>query len=121
MEKYQEVMQNILDVMQEFGYKNYNKVAVEIYGKLTYLTEPQIRALQIIAAREARKSDKAFQEFAENVILYNGPRKGHKRDKSDRIIHIRKNGCLQSPFEDGFMNLCDDMAMHLIAYYHSNS
>lgn len=114
MEKYIEIKHEILRVMQEFGYKNYDKVAVEIYGKLTYLTESEIRALQIIAKRKAAESDEAYQEFCKNIIVYNGPHKGRKKDKSNRIMHFGKDGYFDNSFEGGFMDLCGKMSRELL-------
>jgi hypothetical protein len=89
------------------------KVAVEICGKLQYLTEREIRALQVIACRKALESEEAFDEFTSNVIVYKGRRKGHLRDKSSRIMHFQKNGKFEEPFDPGFFDVNDELAMTL--------
>ena len=53
-------------ICSKFNYCN--KIAAEINGKLLYLTEGEIRALQIVAKRKADESDDVF----ENLIIYYG-------------------------------------------------
>lgn len=103
----------IRKTMREFGHKT-EKVAVEMYGKLDYLTEREIRALQVIAKRKAEESDEAFKEFTDNVIVYKGRCKGHLRDKSSRIMHFRKDGKFSDEFDPGFYDVCCNLAFELL-------
>ena len=112
MDKF-EMKRLVRKTMREVGYTT-SKVAVEINGKLDYYTEAEIRALQVIARRKALESDEAFKEFTDNVIVYKGRCKGHLRDKSSRIMHFRKDGRFEEPFDPGFFSVCDDLAMLLL-------
>ena len=39
-----------------------NKAAVDVYGKIEYLTKDQVRALQIVAAKLANSDKEKFEE-----------------------------------------------------------
>ena len=45
--EYKEMRKQLMATMKEFGYK-YNKIAVELCGKVTYITETELRALQVM-------------------------------------------------------------------------
>lgn len=55
------------------GYGRVFKVAATIYGRKYLLDEYQVRALQVMCKRTAEKSDADWQEFVDNVIVYNLP------------------------------------------------
>ena len=111
MNKY-EMKRLVRQTLQEFGHTT-EKVAVEINGQLDYYTEREIRALQVIARKKAMESDEAFEEFCNTVTVYKGRHKGHKRDKSDRIMHFRKDGKFEEPFDSGFNNVIKKLVLAL--------
>lgn len=96
-------------ILREVGYKT-NKVAVEIYGKLTYMNEMQIVTLQVMAKRKAEESEEAFKEFTDNVIVYSGPTK--RRSKHTMIF--RKDGCFKNDFEKGFVDIVPALTMEVL-------
>ena len=102
----------VRQTLREFGHTT-EKVAVEINGQLDYYTEREIRALQVIARRKAEESDEAFEEFCNTVTVYKGRCKGHKKDKSDRIMHFRKDGKFEEPFDSGFNNVIKKLVFAL--------
>lgn len=75
-----------------------NKVAVDIYGKIEYLTKDQVRALQVVATKIANTDKQAFEEFKANVIVYSGRDITH----SSHVIHWTNEGYLEEDFEKGF-------------------
>lgn len=103
----------VTQTLREFGHKT-EKVAVEVNGRLDYYTEREIRALQLIARRKAMESDEAFEEFCNTVTVYKGRCKGHKKDKSDRIMHFTKEGKFKESFDPGFFSVNDDLAIGLL-------
>lgn len=107
-----EMKRLVRQTLREFGHKT-EKVAVEINGQLDYYTEREIRALQVIARRKAMESDEAFEEFCNTVTVYKGRCKGHKKDKSDRIMHFTKEGKFEEPFDSGFNNVIKKLVLAL--------
>ena len=95
-------------IMREFGYCK--TVAAEIRGKLLYLTEGEVRALQIMAKQKADESEEAFKEFCEEVVIYSGCK---KRSSKHRMI-FQKDGCFKNDFDKNFYNACVQMAIELI-------
>lgn len=95
--------------LREFGYKT-NKVAVEIYGKLYYLTEVEIRGLQVMAKRAAEKSDESFKEFTENVIVYSS----RYKSRAKHTMVFRKDGCFANDFEPGFEDMNDKLIFEIL-------
>ena len=79
----------------------HQKVAAEVYGKIVYLTEPEVRALQVLAKRKAEDSDEDFKEFTDNVIIYSHC---HKRRSKYKMI-FRKDGNFENEFEPGFFDV----------------
>ena len=75
-----------------------NKVAVDIYGKIEYLTKDQVRALQIVAAKLANSDAQKYEEFKANVIVYNGRDITH----STHVIHWTNEGYFKEDFQIGF-------------------
>ena len=94
-------------IMFKYGYSK--TVAAEIRGKILYLTEGEVRALQIIAKQKAKESEKAFKEFCEEVVIYSGCK---KRSSKHRMI-FQKNGLFENEFEKGFFSACGNMAIEL--------
>lgn len=95
--------------LREFGYKT-NKVAVEFYGKLDYLTETEVRALQVMAKRRAEESDEAFKEFTENVIVYSS----RYKSRAKHTMIFRKDGCFANDFEPGFEDTNDKLIFEIL-------
>lgn len=75
-----------------------NKVAVDIYGKIEYLTKDQVRALQIVATKLANSDAQKFEEFKANVIVYSGRNITH----STHQMHWTNKGYFEENFEKGF-------------------
>lgn len=96
-------------ILREVGYKT-NKVAVEIYGKLTYLDEAHIRALQVLAMQKAKESDEAFKKLTDNVVVYSGATKRRSR----HTMTFKKTGGFVEKFESGFVNVCTELDMKII-------
>ena len=80
-----------------------NKVAVDVYGKIEYLTKDQVRALQIVAAKLANSDMQKFEEFKANVVVYSGRDITH----STHQMHWTNRGhlgYLKEDFEEGFLS-----------------
>ena len=75
-----------------------NKVAVDMYGKIEYLTKDQVRALQIVAAKLANNDREAFEDFKNNVIVYSGRDITH----STHQMHWTNKGYFEEDFQTGF-------------------
>lgn len=86
-------------MLKELVNVNYiNKVAVDIYGSIHYLTEAQVRALQVVAAKLANTDKEAFEDFRENVVVYSGRDITH----SKYVVRWRDNGFFMDNFQKGF-------------------
>lgn len=97
-------------MLKELVNVNYiNKVAVDIYGSIHYLTEAQVRALQVIAAKIALQGSKAFKEFTDNVIVYSGRDITH----SKHVMHWQSDGKFIETFDKGFMTANDELVEKL--------
>ena len=88
-----------------------NKVAVDIYGKIEYLTKDEVRALQIVAAKLASSDKEAFEDFKKNVIVYSGRDITH----SNHVMHWTNNCGFEENFEKGFYSSC--YLLQLLYYY----
>ena len=88
----------------------HQKVAAEVYGKIVYLTEPEVRALQVLAKRKAEESDEAFKEFTDNVIIYSHM---HKRRSKHKMV-FRKDGKFENDFEQGFFDVNSNLAFEIL-------
>lgn len=75
-----------------------NKVAVDVYGKIEYLTKDQVKALQIVATKLTNSDAQKFEEFKANVIVYSGRDITH----SSYIMHWTNKGYFEEDFEKGF-------------------
>ena len=75
-----------------------NKAAVDVYGKIEYLTKDQVRALQIVAAKLANSDKEKFEEFKANVIVYSGRDITH----STHQMHFNNKGYFEEDFQTGF-------------------
>lgn len=97
-------------MLKELINVNYsNKVAVDIYGSIHYLTKDQVRALQIVAAKIALQGSKVFKEFTDNVIVYSGRDITH----SKHVMHWQPNGKFIETFDKGFMTANDELVEKL--------
>ena len=86
-------------ILKELANVHYiNKVAVDFYGKIEYLTKDQVRALQIVAAKLANSNKEAFEEFKANVIVYSGRNITH----SSHVMHWTNKGYFEEDFQKGF-------------------
>lgn len=92
------------------GYNYSPKIAAEIGGKILYLTEGEVRALQIMAKQKAEESDEAFEDFCKNVIVYSN----FKKRTSKYKMVFQKNGLFEKDFECGFYSACVRMSLELL-------
>ncbi len=106
--RYDDVCAQISGVLRQ--YKYVNKVAAEIYGKLVYLNEHQVRALQVICKRKADVSEELWKEFVDNVIVYSG----RTKRKSKHKMIFRKDGIFYNEFEGGFYDADAYMTFEII-------
>lgn len=104
---YRETLYAARRVARTFGYVK--TIAAEIYGKILYLTEGEVRALQIMAEEKAEESDEAFNEFCENVIVYSNVKKKISKHK----MKFQKDGSFENDFENGFFSACALMAIKI--------
>ena len=88
-----------------------NKVAVDVYGKIEYLTKDQVRALQIVATKLANSDKEAFEEFKANVIVYSGRDITH----SSHIMHWTNSGYFEEDFQTGFFSSDYDLFSALVS------
>lgn len=96
-------------ILKELANVHYiNRVAVDIYGKIHYLTKDQVRALQIVAAKLANNDKEAFEDFKNNVIVYSGRDITH----STHQIHWT-NGYFKDNFQTGFYTAFYDLTSAL--------
>lgn len=95
-------------IARKYGYCP--KIAAEINGKLLYLTEGEVRALQLIARDKANESDEAFEQFCKNVVIYSNTTKR----KSGYTMIFRKDGMFKNDFECGFMTAVCLMTFDLL-------
>ena len=86
-------------ILKELAAIHYiNKVAVDVYGKIEYLTKDQVRALQIVATKLANNDKEAFEDFKNNVIVYSGRDITH----STHQMHWTNKGYFEEDFQKGF-------------------
>lgn len=93
-------------------YNYVKKIAVEINGKLLYLTEGEVRALQLLARQKADESDEAFEQFCKDVVVYSN----FQKRKSKYTMKFQKDGCFANEFECGFFNANAHMACELLGF-----
>jgi len=91
-------------------HKYTNKVACEIYGHIRYLSEAEVRALQVLAKRAADTSEDAFNDFTQNVVVYSART---KRSSKHKMI-FRKDGKFSNDFEGGFFSTCANLAFEIM-------
>ena len=98
--EYKEMKQKIAETMREFGYK-YSKIAVELCGKVTYLTETEVRALQVMVLRDP--------SLKESIKIYDGRTK-----RGSEIVDICNDGYLDRPLSNQFLAINAELAKALI-------
>ena len=103
-EGYYKVIRKINEKLRE--HHHHRLIAVEIYGKLTYLHEAEIRALQVIMAKS---TDDEFKELSNNIVVYNRARK-----RGSGTMTFQRNGCFKEDFEPGFYDVCTNLAFEII-------
>ena len=81
------------------------RVKANIYGKIYYLTEAQVRALQVVAAKLANTDREAYNDFKENVVVYSG----HSIIHSHHAMQWGNNGFFVEKFQKGFYTTVDDI------------
>lgn len=105
---YRETLYAARRIAREYQYTK--TIAAEIYGKILYLTEGEVRALQIMAKEKAEESDESFNEFCENVIVYSNVKKKISKYK----MKFQKDGNFENNFENGFFSANAMMALEIL-------
>lgn len=108
-----EIINLIHHTLAEFGSRG-EKNCVEIRGKLFYLSEREIRALQIIVARKYQESPEAFEQFTKEVIVYKGRHKGQPSKKGYRTMKFKPDGSFEESFDPGFFETNNELSMALL-------
>lgn len=93
-----EIKDLIRKVIKENCGSNFTKCAVRINGKVEYLSEREIRALQVAVID---MSDDEYNNFCNSVIIYNAD----TVKRSDGTITINKDGYLEDSFHPGFYDV----------------
>jgi hypothetical protein len=93
---------------EELGYTPIFKVAAIINGKLMYLSEPQVRYLQVKCSQ--CETEEEYETFKKNHIIYSG----RTKRKSKHIMIFRRDGKFFNEFENGFFSLNADLAFKII-------
>lgn len=89
----------------------YSRVAVEFpeEHRIVYMTEAEIRALQVEAAEVYRQGGKeAFDAFTSQFIIYNGRTK-----RGSRPMVLRTDGIFYNEFKPGFYDVTTELAVEL--------
>ena len=87
---------------------SHEHLAAEIYGKLVYLTEREVRALQVLAVEKAKQSEEEWREFCANVVVYSNSKK-----KNSYQLHWKKDGRFYESMETGFFDVCGSLTLVL--------
>lgn len=85
-------------VIREVCGTSFTKCAVRINGKVEYLSEREIRALQVAVID---MTDEQYADFCNSVIIYNAD----TVKRSDGTITINKDGYLEDSFHSGFYDV----------------
>lgn len=91
------------------GKRDFTHAIIRIDGRIRYFDERQFRELMVAVAQ---MTDDEYQDFCNTVIIYNGP----TVKKSTGIITINRDGCLNSPFQDGFLSYASDLVLSLLKW-----
>lgn len=105
-----EIIRKNKEILRAIGKYKTNKVAVEINGKLMYMSECEIRSLQVFAKQQAEISDEAFQDFCDSVVVYSG----RCKRTSKHTMVFQKDGCFSNDFEEGFFDVNVNLVYELI-------
>lgn len=87
--------------------KVYNHCAAEIYGTFMYLSEAEVRFLQLKC--KMCKTEAEFEEFRKNHIIYD---RATKRGAKQMIW--RRDGRFANDFKSGFFDLCAILSTDLL-------
>lgn len=96
----------IRKVIKENCGSTFTKCAVRINGTVCYLSEREIRALQVAVID---MSDDEYNDFCNSVIIYNAD----TAKRSDGTITINKDGYLENGFHPGFYDVNDKLSLCL--------
>lgn len=102
----QEVKNKTRKIIKDYCGRSYNKCAVRINGRVQYLTELEIRALQIMVLD---MTDEEYADFCNSVIIYND----NTVIRSDGVITILRDGGLSASFHEGFYDATGNLARAL--------
>lgn len=110
MEKNRQKHNQVISAMKEQLIKrnSHEHLAVEIYGKLVYLTEREVRALQVLAVEKAKQSEEEWREFCANVVVYSNSQKSKSYQ-----LHWKKDGRFYESMETGFYDVCGMLCLVL--------
>ena len=98
-----EVFKRIREV--ENRYVKFDKVEViDPDHRLLEVDERWVRAFQVVVNRA---TEEEFVWLRDNFTIFSGP------NRHEKMI-INKDGTFESPFEEGFFDACDNMAIALL-------
>lgn len=104
--------QFVKDINQQLHKLNYyNLVCVEFPAekRIVYLSEPQIRLIQLNAAKIYKEQGlEAFDKFVSNFIIYNGRYKSKSKP-----LTLNTNGKFNNGFNNTFYTINDILAEQL--------
>lgn len=106
---YKQVKRVIDSKLRQYNY--YSKVAVEFPAeqRIVYMTEPEIRAIQCIAAGIYKDFGKeSFDKYVGQFIIYDGPTK-----RKSKPMTLRTDGCFEEEFQGGFFKTNSRLALEL--------
>jgi hypothetical protein len=112
---YKSVKTEIANVLREVKY--FSRVAVEFLpqqkgesSKIVYMTEPEIRALQVIVARRVERCGlAATKKWLSTFVVYDGPTK-----RNSKPMEFRPDGCFSTEFQKGFFTVNTDLVFEIL-------
>lgn len=94
------------------GAKWTTKVCAEINGKIMYLTEYEVRYLQVLCG-EYCTTDKKFQEWCESIVIYNGRFKHNSKP-----MEWCQDGTFSTKFMSGFYDTAGFLWARVLQHAH---
>jgi hypothetical protein len=94
----------------------YSRVAVEFLpteegesSKIVYMTEPEIRALQVLVAQKVEVYGwEIVKEWLSHIVVYDGPTK-----RGSKPMVFRPDGLFETEFQGGFYSTNSNLALEL--------
>lgn len=101
-----EIKDLIKKIIKEQCGATFTKCAVRINGTVNYLSEREIRALQVAVID---MTDEQYADFCNSIIIYNAD----TVKRSDGTITINKDGYLEDSFHPGFYDVNGKLSLCL--------